>query len=299
MNPIVFPPFLSPGDSVAVIAPSSPVEPHALALGVERLKGRYRVIVRDDISSRVGYFAGDDTRRKDELQSVIDDDDIRAVIAARGGFGASRILDRIDFHRLVRSPKWVVGCSDLTALACHLLANFSVASIHGPMAAGFQHTEEGDVSALFALLEGAVRPRFMELDGLVPGRAEGPLIGGNLTVLAHLVGTVRRDFLRGAILFLEDVGEKPYRLDRCLTQLRRSGMLDDIAGIVLGEFTDCIANADGVDAVDGIRAFAMEAKVPTAAGYPAAHGRRNAPFVQGCDVVLEVVGSHARLVTSR
>jgi muramoyltetrapeptide carboxypeptidase len=295
MNRIIFPPSLQRGDLIAVVAPSSPVESDALDLGISRLKERFRVMMRQDISSRSGFLAGDDARREDELQTAIDDKDVRAIIAARGGYGSSRIIDTVDFSSLFRRPKWFVGCSDLTAVSSHLLANFSLSSIHGPMVSGFHKTHAADVSALFSLLEGAREPKNLELTGLFSGHAEGPIIGGNLTVLAHMVGALPKDFLNGAILFLEDIKEKPYRLDRCLTQLRRSGMLSGIVGLLLGEFTDCNANPDGREALDVIKAFASDAKLPTASGYPSAHGARNAPFIQGGQAVLEVAGEAARL----
>jgi muramoyltetrapeptide carboxypeptidase len=295
MNRLVYPPSLQRGDLIAVVAPSSPTDADALALGIAILKERYSIAIREDISSRFGFFAGDDARRREELQSAIDDDRVRAIIAARGGYGSSRIVDDIDFRNLVRSPKWFVGCSDLTAVSSHLLANFRLSSIHGPMVSRFHRTYKDDVSALFSLLEGASLSKSHELTAISPGRVEGPLIGGNLTVLAHMVGALPKDFLKGAILFLEDIGEKPYRLDRCLTQLRLSGMLDNISGLVFGEFTDCDANPDGVEALDVMTSFAVDAKIPAAAGYPAAHGNRNAPFVQGGRAVLEILGNSARL----
>lgn len=284
---------------MAVVAPASPPDGEALHRGISMLKERYAVDILETAFARKGYLAGDDKLRARDLQRALDDETIHAVIAARGGFGTSRIIDRLDFQGLIRAPKWIVGSSDLTALSAHLLAGFHIASIHGPMVAGFSRTDPADVAALFHVLEGAEPLPLTVLPPLFPGRAEGPLVGGNLTVLAHLTGSLSRDFAKGAILFLEDVGEKPYRLDRCLTQLARAGMLDHIRGLVLGDFTDCDPNPDGVTAIDILKEFALQAKIPAARGYPAAHGNRNAPFIQGKLAVLEVGDTAATLSFSR
>lgn len=296
MSEVIFPPPIQPGDTVAVVAPASPSEENAAAEGIALLKKRYKVKLADNLTTRRGYLAGEDAHRADELNRILNDDDIRAIFAARGGYGTSRIIDRLDFRKFERSPKWIAGCSDLTVLSAHLLARLSVASVHGPMVSGFHRTDERDVTALFALVEGAPRlDDTFPLSPVFPGTAEGPLVGGNLTVLAHLAGALPKDFLKGAIVFLEDVSEQPYRLDRCLTQLSRAGMLDDISAIVLGELTDCRAAPNGVEAFDVFKEFIFKTKLPAATGWPAAHGKRNAPFIQGAPARLEVMDSDAKL----
>ncbi len=295
MRTLRIPPPLSKNDRIAVIAPASPPDKEALQKGVRMLAKRYSVDVSAEVETRSGYLAGEDAVRAAALQRALDDNTVRAIIAARGGFGPSRILDRIDFRKLLDAPKWIVGSSDLTVLSTYVYASFGLATIHGPMAASLGRIEETDGRALFDLLEGKSPDTEIPLSPLVFGRAESPLVGGNLTMLAHMIGTLPTDFAKDAILFLEDVGEKPYRLDRCLTQLRRAGIANCLAGIVFGEFTDCVPNGDGVTAEDVAREFAAQANIPAALGYPAAHGKRNAPFIQGATAVLKVSDTEATL----
>jgi muramoyltetrapeptide carboxypeptidase len=292
MSPIV-PRALDPGDKVAVVAPAGPVDGRALDLGCTWLRQRHLPVLREDIGARVGYFAGDDHRRLTELQEALDDPSIRGIIAARGGYGVTTLIDRLDFDKCIESPKWIVGSSDLTALLIHLFAAHRYLTLHGPMVEGFHRTEERDVTALGNLLEGQPWIPADPLEGLSSGAVRGPFIGGNLTVLAHLAGTIRPAFADGVILFLEDVGERPYRLDRCMTQLERAGILERVSGIVLGELTACDPGPDGVSARAALERHLAPLKIPVAAGYPAAHGVRNAPFVHGEEMVLEVSGESA------
>jgi muramoyltetrapeptide carboxypeptidase len=292
MLPIV-PLPLERNDRIQVVAPAGPVEKAHLDFGIDKLSQRYTPEHQSDILDRHGYLAGSDDRRRHELQRALDDRDIKAVIAARGGFGITGILDTLDFSGILESPKWIVGSSDITALLIHLFAAHRYLTIHGPMVAGFHRAHEGDVTALMDLLAGRPWPGSDGLKGLCNGTAKGPLIGGNLTILAHLSGTLSFDFADGAILFLEDVGERPFRLDRCLVQLWRAGMLERVGGVVLGELTACEPGPDGVTAEEAIGSHLSRLRVPVAAGYPAAHGSRNAPFVHGLEVRLEVRGQAA------
>ena len=294
MRDVLLPLPLALGDRAAVLAPASPADPEALVAGVEILSRRYRIDVLPSAAARAGYLAGDDSTRAADLQRTLDDPEVRAIIATRGGFGTSRILDRLNTGRLRRSPKWLVGSSDLTALCLHVYNEIGLCTIHGPMAAGLGRAHAADLDALFDLLEG--RPqKEIALSPMRSGTVTGPLVGGNLTVIAHLTGTLSADIFDDAVLFLEDVGEKPYRLDRCLTQLARAGLLRNLKGFVFGDFTDCAPNADGISALNVMTAFAADLRIPAAFGYPAAHGSRNFPFVHGIPVQLEVTASNAML----
>ncbi len=292
---LVQPPPVCPGDKVAVVLPAGPVEPDALDTGVAWLKTRYDPIGIGENPARHGYFAGTDEHRLAALQDALDNDNVRAVFAGRGGYGTTRILDRLNLDSLVRSPKWIVGSSDLTALLTQLYAAHGIPTIHGPMVFKFAQAHEHDLKVLIDLLEGRPWTPPPDLEAQCPGKATGPFIGGNLTMLAHLMGTLPPCFAKGAILFLEDIGEQPYRLDRCITQLRRAGVLDSIAGIVLGAFTDCQNGPDGLTARDVLADTLDGLGIPIATGYPAAHGNRNYPFIHGQKVTLHVQNNRARL----
>ena len=292
----ICPPAVLRGEPVAVVAPAGPVDPEALSAGVAWLDRRYRPVVGGGITEQDGYLAGSDDRRLAELQGAIDNPELRAVLAARGGYGTTRILDRLALGGLAKAPKWVVGSSDLTALLAALYADLGLVSIHGPMAFRYGEADAEDLRQLVDLLEGRPWIPPAGLGSLARGEARGPLIGGNLTVLAHLAGALPDRYAEGAILFLEDVGESPYRLDRHLVQLARAGILPRAAGIVLGEFTDCRPGSDGVSAEEVMRRSLRPIGIPVAVGYPAAHGKRNYPFLHGGEVVLKAGESSAELI---
>jgi muramoyltetrapeptide carboxypeptidase len=279
---------------VAVVSPSSVADSVHAQRGIELLSERYSIVWNPDCLVKDGYLAGPDIRRRSALQAAFDDSTIRAVIALRGGYGTTRLLNDLSFDKLVRSPKWIVGSSDLTGLLVQLWSDHRLLTIHGPMVAGFHDGDPIDLALLYSLLENLECP-YPRLKPLYEGNARGPIIGGNLTVLAHLAGTISPDFARGAILFLEDVGERPYRIDRCLTQIKRAGFLREIAGIVLGEFTSCEPGPDGFSVEDVFLRDLASLNIPVATGYPAAHGKRNLPFFHGATAILNVESGSATL----
>jgi muramoyltetrapeptide carboxypeptidase len=289
---------LTQDDEISVVAPAGAVVTADLEAGLAWL-GQWLMPVRHgDLLARDGYLAGDDACRAAAFQEAIDSPTTRAVIAARGGFGTTKILDDIDLTRFLDRPKWLVGSSDLTALLVEVWARHRIPTIHGPMVTGLGRTDSGDLAQLKNLLTGRPWQPPTELQGLSSGSAVGPLVGGNLTVLAHLAGALPPDFSDGAVLFLEDVSEKPYRLDRSLTQLERAGFLENVSGILLGEFTGCAPGSDGTTAEMVMEKHFSTLSIPVATGYPAAHGPRNAPFIHGAAVTLDIQGSRAELKTA-
>ncbi|NUP12271.1 MAG: LD-carboxypeptidase [Polyangiaceae bacterium] len=295
---LTIPPAVRPGDLVCVVAPSSPFE-HALGWrGLGFLRERYRLRFDRGIFSRRGYLAGDDARRRDELAAAIADPDVRAIIAARGGYGASRYCHELAWDRLAADPKWIVGFSDVTALHVEA-ARVGVASLHAPHLTALGRADARGRAAWIDAVEEPTRPR--RFDGLEPiakGHVEGPLVGGNLTLLHACAASGRLVLPEGAILFLEDVGERPYRIDRMLTTLMAGGHLRAVRGIVLGDFTDCHTGADGVRIDDVLTERLASLGIPLAAGLPAGHAHRNEPLVLGAVAELDVAGS-ARLVMHR
>lgn len=269
-----------------MVAPAGPPDPVHLEEGLELLRATFEVVVQPNVYQRTGYFAGDNAARRESLQAALDDPSTRVIIAARGGFGTTKILDELDLAQFAERPKWIVGSSDLTALLVRVWDETQIATVHGPMVAGLPKSP-ADHAALEALLQ-TERPHWeASLASLRPGRAEGPLLGGNLTILAHLAGTLNPSLTDGSILFLEDVGERPYRLERALVQLERAGMLRNVRGLVLGEFTDCEPGRDGETPRDVLLRCLSPLGIPVADGYPAAHGLRNRPFIHGMPVTLD------------
>jgi muramoyltetrapeptide carboxypeptidase len=267
------------------VAPSSPFDPAAFEKGLQVLSGRFglRPRLRADLVARRAYLAGDDARRVEEWREAVSDPEATAVFCARGGYGAMRILPAVDPAPLLERPKAFVGFSDVTALHA-VLNRAGLATVHGPVVTQLGRAPDDALRHLEALLfEAPAHPGAWGVPppgaGLVAertvraGRASGPVLGGTLTLLAHLAGTPFAPPLDGAILLLEDVGEKPYRVDRCLTQLRLAGALDRIAGLAIGRFTSC--DDGGVLALDVVREAALALGVPAIEGLPAGHDDAN------------------------
>lgn len=288
------PPALRPGDAIAVIAPAGPPDGEALARGLELLRGRYDVrTARELAAARWGVHAGTDDERGLELAWALTDPEVRCVIAARGGYGTAKLLAPAVAEALRRSPRLLVGFSDVTALLAAALAAAGLRSIHGPMVCqlGRRGKAWRPFETLVAMLEDpGPRPPIDGLVPLVPGAARGPLVGGNLTVLSHLVGTPSMPRLEGAVLFIEDVGERPYRLDRCLTHLRQAGALDRVAGVVVGALTDCEPRGEEHEAIEVVGRCCAALGVPVALGLAAGHGQGNEPLPVGAPVELDAAG---------
>ncbi len=259
------------------MAPSGPFDEAAFDAGIAFLRRRYEVRVDDEVRAKAGYLAGDDARRLDELR--------RAIVCARGGYGATRLLEELEPVEVRRARKLLVGFSDITALHA-LWARAGVGSMHGPMVTWLGHASEEARAAWVAALEGRTL-HARGLERLVGGQAEGLLLGGNLAVLAALVGTPFAPPLRDAVLFLEDVGEAPYRVDRLLTQLRHAGWLHAVRGVVLGEFARCAPGVHGVSVQTVLAERLSGLGIPVVAGLAAGHGAVNHALPFGARVTLD------------
>lgn len=274
------PPPLRPGDRVAVVAPAGPFDRALFERGLEVLARRYQPTFTDHLFESHRYLAGTDASRARQLQAALDDAQLRALFAARGGYGAMKLLPSMKLG----SPRWLVGFSDLTAL--HLAAQTAGwQSLHAPVLTQLGKQPPDVVDRLFAALEGQPLPALRGTRTVVPGVAEGPLIGGNLSVLTRLIGTPWLPSLRGSVLFLEDVGEKPYRLDRMWTHLLLAGLFEGVRGVVFGEFTGC--DEKDHTSAEVLDELAQTLGVPCAAGFPIGHGDVNQPVILGATVRLD------------
>ncbi len=280
---------LRPGDAVAVISPSGPVDHAELDAGVAHHEGRYRVRLGASARGRHGFLAGHDDARAADITAALEDPSLRAVHAARGGYGLTRLLDEHAprwIELLRRDPKPLVGFSDVTALhAVWSLAG--VRSIHGAMVLALGR--RGGDDELVSVLEGATPQPWTGLSTWTEGPApsvRGRAMGGNLSLLAALQGTPSQLPLQDSVLFLEDVGEAPYRIDRMLTSLRSSGALRGVRAVVLGEFTRCDTRDDGVSVERVLRERLSTLGVPVLAGAPFGHGDHHRPWVQGAEVTV-------------
>lgn len=277
------------GSRLAVVAPAGPFDAEAFRKGVTWLEQRYEIVHSPEIFSKAGYFAGSDSRRLEELNQAIADPSIDAILCARGGFGATRILPGLDQKAIASANKAIVGFSDITAL--HAIWNASgVRSVHAPMVAALGSASELVRDRWIAAVEQV--PENLEydlerIDANCESNAAGVLMGGNLAVLGSLNGTPYAPDLDGKILFLEDVGERPYRVDRMLTTLDQSGWFDQIAGLVLGAFTEGDPGADGVSIHDVFLARFATADFPVLTGLSAGHIPENEALVFGAEARIE------------
>lgn len=262
--------------------------------GIDRLGGRYRLRMADDIGRARGFLAGDDERRADELNRALRDPDVRGIIMARGGYGIMRILADLDAAALAADPKPIVGFSDGTALLSWAYQIAGVCGIHGPVVSQLGALPEADAAWLLDMLEGKTPTGEPIMTGLRPCGAassapiEGPLIGGNLCLVSHLAKTPWAAEIAGAIVLIEEVDEKPYAIDRFFTHLLAAGALAGASGALLGDFTACIdpryPDATWRDVVDErLRAAGLVGL----ADAPIGHGTRNLAVPFGGRVTVD------------
>lgn len=287
------PPHLEPGDLVRIVAPASHFERKRFDAGVRVLEEQLglRVTWRDDVFAQHRFLAGDDARRADELMEAFRDDECKAVWCARGGYGSTRILGRLDPQVFRDQPKVFIGFSDITAALNWIHREAGLVTFHGPMVTGrmSEGLSDGDRDALERTLMRAEPPGVVGGGRvLVEGDARGRLIGGSLAMLAAIVGTPHQPDTDGAILFLEDVGEKPYRIDRMLRQLQQAGLFEGVVGLAVGELVGCESPQDPDNGpAEIISDFAHELELPCVIGLPFGHGEDNriVPIGVGAELV--------------
>jgi muramoyltetrapeptide carboxypeptidase len=278
---VLCPPALRPGDPIRVVASSSPFDRTLVLRGMGWLVQHFRVEFDPDLFARDGFLAGSDARRLSELNRALAAPHVRAVVAARGGYGLSRISSQIDWRAFQECPKWIVGFSDLTMLHAEAW-KLGIASLHAHNAAGLGRGDaHARASWLAALQRPEARRRLCATASWNGGSAAGPLVGGNLTMLfcCAAAGTLRMP--PGCVLALEEVSESSYRVDRMLSTLLDAGTFDTVAAVVLGEFVDCQPGRYAVPVEAVLRERLGRLRVPVLAGLPFGHGRHNEPLPFG------------------
>ncbi|MBN1103525.1 MAG: LD-carboxypeptidase [Deltaproteobacteria bacterium] len=284
---ILKPAALKPGDTIAVIAPAGPVAPSELQPGIDLLTGSgFPVVTGDHLYDRQDYLAGSDTDRLEDLHGALRQKSVRAIFCARGGYGIHRLLGGIDYRLFRKNPKILVGYSDITALLLAVQKRTGLVTFHGPMVKDLMKGGKRNLRALLDLISRGLTPtlNLAKAEILNPGREEGKLLGGNLSLIAHLVGTRFMPDLKGAILFVEDRGEPLYRIDRMLAHLKLSGVLKGISALLAGRFEDCGEQ----ERIDRLLLDAVgDLGVPVVSGLPFGHGEKNMPLPVGHLSVLD------------
>lgn len=264
-------PALGPGSHLRLIAPSGPFDRDGFLVAVERLRRRFTVTYDDGIFDRQAYLAGGDERRLGELRAALADPAVDALVAARGGYGAMRLLPGLDVAEVARARKLLVGFSDITALHA-LWQRAGLRSLHASMIAALGRLPEERVERWSAALAGELPAEELAGRWSTRGRVVAPVVGGNLAVLCALLGTPYFPPVDGAILLLEDVGEAPYRIDRMLTSLQLAGVFERAAGVLLGDFTRCEPQRDGRTVDEVLRERLGGLARPVLCGLAIGHG---------------------------
>jgi muramoyltetrapeptide carboxypeptidase len=299
---IKIPPYLQKGDTIGLVCPAGFMTLDKVQTCINTLQEwGYKVKLGKTIGGdSQTYFSGTDEERLSDLQQMLDDDEVKAVLCARGGYGMGRIIESLDLKKFKKQPKWVIGYSDITVFHSHLYSNYYISSLHAPMAAAFN--DEGYkneyVLSLKNALEGKKIKYQCDTHGFNKrGEAIGELVGGNLALLAHLVGTDSDLKTRGKILFIEDIGEYSYNVDRMFWQLKRSGKLSKLAGLIIGGFSD-IKDTErpfGQTVYEIIRDIIREYNYPVCFGFPVSHEKENYALKVGVGYKLKVTKSKVTL----
>lgn len=283
------PPLLRSGDTIYVAAPARALpidEVHDAIHTIEKFG--FKAIVGNTIGTSYHQWSAADRERAADVQTALNNPDVKALFMARGGYGCVRIIDELDFTPLLKHPKWIVGFSDITVFHAHLWSNFRLASLHAPMIINYKENTEESIQSIFHQLttgEGSLSGT----DGL-PGCARGPLIGGNLSVLYSLLGSKSFPDLRGAILVLEDLDEYLYHIDRMLYALKRAGVFEGLVGLVVGSFTNMHDNQVpfGYTVRDIFLHHLAKMGIPVAFGANIGHHTDQRAFIHGADAILEI-----------
>ena len=286
------PPFLKKGDKIAVICPASYIKAD-LTKAYEILeKWGLEPVIYSSVTAQYNQFAGDDALRAQDFQDALDNPEIKAIIAGRGGYGCVRIIDKINFNKFKKNPKWIIGFSDVTAIHSHIQRKFGIPTIHGQMVKSFLDASEESLTTLQKALFGKkVDLKFSSID--YPNRigiAKGILTGGNLAILQSILASDSDVKYDGKILFIEDVGESHYNIDRMLWTLKRAKKLNKLAGLIVGGFTS-LKDSDpafGQRFEDIIMDKVHEFDYPVAFGCPAGHIDDNHALVFGKEIELHV-----------
>lgn len=296
------PPYLQKGDTIGIVCPAGFMAAEKVQTCIDTLQQwGYRVKLGNTVGGNsTTYFSGTDEERLNDLQQMLDDDVIQAVLCGRGGYGMGRIIEEIDFKKFKKKPKWVIGYSDITVFHSHLYSNFYISSLHSPMAGAFN--EQGYKNEFVLSLKNALEGKKIKYSCAAhefnrKGEAVGELAGGNLALLSHLVGTGSDIKTKGKILFIEDVGEQLYNIDRMMHQLKRSGKLAKLAGLMVGGFTETqdTERPFGKTAYEIINNLIKEYDYPVCFDFPVSHTDRNYALKVGVGYKLKVTKNKVTL----
>jgi muramoyltetrapeptide carboxypeptidase len=300
---MIFPPYLHPGDCIGIVAPARKISPKEVKAAIDFLElHHFRVAVGKNLFAKQFQFAGSDEERAADFQSFLDDPDIKAIWCARGGYGSVRIIDRLDFSHFAQHPKWICGYSDITVFHSHL-HQLGYASLHCTMPINIQSSDFDNINnrTMVQALTGGVLAYTVPNFGInKAGTAQGELVGGNLSILYSLLGSSSDMDTAGKILFIEDLDEHLYHVDRMMQALKRAGKLSHLAGLVVGTMSDMHnndpSNPFGQEAEEIVAACCAEYGYPVCYQFPTGHGEHNVALKLGAKVTLTVMSGGGTLI---
>jgi len=291
MKNYLLPRFLSQGDKAIIISPSGNIDNRYITAAKDILSNWGLVVETAPYAGReVGRFCGTPAQRLSDLQYAMDDPENRLIFCSRGGYGIIHLLDKLNFEAIKRSPKWLVGYSDITALHSAFLKN-GILSLHAPMARHLsEYGEDNPVLCMKQTLFGSLPDYSFSGHSLnVEGRVKGRLFGGNLAVMYSLLCTPYFKVPNRGVLFIEDIGEQPYRIDRMIWSLKLSGLLNRIKGLIIGSFTDYDEDPlMYLPVYESINKIVEDLHIPVVYGFPVGHTRENYPLIHGGKINLNV-----------
>jgi len=296
------PNYLIKGDKVGIIATARKISIKELEPSIKKLQEwGFEVVLGNNLLNEYFQFAGIDDERAADFQKILDDDSIKAIIVARGGYGSVRIIDKIDFTNFTKHPKWIIGFSDVTVLHAHIHQNFGIETLHAPMSINFQQDGMSDVSIESirkALFGETISYKILSHSLNKHGSVEGLLIGGNLSIIYSLNGSVSDIDTKDKILFIEDLDEYLYHIDRMIMNLKRSGKLTHLKGMIVGSMTKMKDNAIpfGKSAYEIIADAVMEFNYPVCFDFPAGHIIDNRALILGREIILDVKEEGVRVL---
>ncbi len=280
------------GDQIGLVAPARKIRKQEILDAISIIEGNgYVVGYTDELFADYHQFAGNDNIRTNYFQKMLDDEEVSALISVRGGYGSVRIIDKIDFSRFAHNPKWIIGYSDITVFHSHINKNYGVETLHATMPLNFKDNSQKALSGLFDILEGGSPDYVIDPNPINrKGECEGILTGGNLSVLYSLLGSKSFPETEGKILFIEDLDEYLYHIDRMMIAFKRSGIFNGLKGMIVGGMTEMNDNEVpfGQTAEEIIRDVVSDFDFPVCFGFPAGHFSNNLPLIMGAEVSLNV-----------
>jgi muramoyltetrapeptide carboxypeptidase len=291
---MIIPPYLQKGDGIGLVAPARKISVSELETSIQFLEDYgFRVVYDTSLFAEADQFAGNDEIRRDSFQSMLDRTDIAAIWCVRGGYGSARIIDQLDFTTFCKHPKWICGYSDVTVFHSHILQNYGIATLHSTMPINVNQETRDQFSAqnMIQLLMGGLMHYETEAHPLNrEGEATGVLVGGNLSILYSLNGTISDLDTTNKILFIEDLDEYLYHIDRMILNLKRSGKLQSIKGLIVGGMSEMRDNTIpfGIDAEQILRHYCEGYNFPICFGFPAGHIPENWPLKLGVSIEFSV-----------